>query len=396
MTTTVTRTFQAWRTGAGADPRRDERTASILGIALGVSFTICFLTGIYSHLAQHPPSWFTLPASPAGLYRVTQGLHVATGIATIPLLLAKLWAVFPHLLQLPPVRSVPHLLERLSLLPLVGGAVFQLFSGTANIFLWYPLPFFFPAAHHWVAWIVMGAMAVHLGAKIPVVRRALSSTWAGPADHDAPRLLDEPFDGDPDAGRDRRRFLVLVGSSAALLTAVTVGQTVRPLQRLALLAPRRPDVGPQGFPVNKTATEAGVGPEDRAAYRLVVTGAVATELELTLDDLRAMPQHEATLPIACVEGWSASKRWRGVRLADLLALAGAATGAAVTVRSMEGEGLYAQSDVNGTQATAPDTLLALQVEGEDLHPDHGAPARLIAPNRPGVMQTKWVDRVEVR
>ena len=85
-----------------------------------------------------------------------------------------------------------------------------------------------------------------------------------------------------------------------------------------------------------------------------------------------------------------------MRLADLLALAGAATGAAVTVRSMEGEGLYAQSDVNGTQATAPDTLLALQVEGEDLHPDHGAPARLIAPNRPGVMQTKWVDRVEVR
>ena len=135
----------------------------------------------------------------------------------------------------------------------------------------------------------MGARAVHLGAKIPVVRRALSSTWAGPADHDAPRLLDEPFDGDPDAGRDRRRFLVLVGSSAALLTAVTVGQTVRPLQRLALLAPRRPDVGPQGFPVNKTAAEAGVGPEDRAAYRLVVTGAVATELELTLDDLRAMP-----------------------------------------------------------------------------------------------------------
>jgi DMSO/TMAO reductase YedYZ molybdopterin-dependent catalytic subunit len=44
----------------------------------------------------------------------------------------------------------------------------------------------------------------------------------------------------------------------------------------------------------------------------------------------------------------------------------------------------------------PLTLIALRLNGEPLHPDHGYPARLIAPNRPGVLQTKWVGRLTVR
>ena len=43
-----------------------------------------------------------------------------------------------------------------------------------------------------------------------------------------------------------------------------------------------------------------------------------------------------------------------------------------------------------------DTLLATQVNGAVLHLDHGYPCRLIAPNRPGTMQTKWVARLVVR
>ena len=156
-----------------ADPRRGERVASWLGLALGVSFTVCFLTGLYSHFAQHPPSWFTLTARPAGLYRVTQGVHVATGIAAVPLLLAKLWSVYPKLFVWPPVHSVAHALERLSLLPLVGGSIFMLFSGVANIDLWYPLPLFFPSGHYWVAWLTIGALVVHIGAKATTVRDAL-------------------------------------------------------------------------------------------------------------------------------------------------------------------------------------------------------------------------------
>jgi hypothetical protein len=66
------------------------RSAAWLGVALGAAFGVCFATGVWSHLAQHPPGWFTYPVRPAGLYRITQGVHVATGTAAIPLLLAKL------------------------------------------------------------------------------------------------------------------------------------------------------------------------------------------------------------------------------------------------------------------------------------------------------------------
>ena len=41
-----------------------------------------------------------------------------------------------------------------------------------------------------------------------------------------------------------------------------------------------------------------------------------------LDELRAMPQRSAMLPIACVEGWSANRYWTGVSMPALLASAG--------------------------------------------------------------------------
>jgi len=371
-----------WRDRTDADPRHDERTAAILGISLGVCFTVCFATGIYSHLAQHPTSWFQLPASPTGLYRLTQGIHVATGIAAVPLLLAKLWAVFPRLLAWPPFVNVAHAIERLALLPLVGGALFMLFSGVANIDLWYPFPFFFPTAHYWMAWITIGALVVHIGAKLTTTRQALKRVTS------AERAVD------PDA---RRRFLTSVAAGAGLLTVATVGQTIAPLQRLALLAPRHPDTGTQGFPVNKTAAEAGIATAALdPAYRLQISGLVATPLTLSLDDVRAIGLHEATLPIACVEGWSVSKRWRGVRLVDLLREAGAAPGTEVFVTGLEKGGLYGQSILNPDQARADNTLLALEVDGEPLALDHGFPLRLIAPDRPGVMQTKWITGLEVR
>jgi DMSO/TMAO reductase YedYZ molybdopterin-dependent catalytic subunit len=58
--------------------------------------------------------------------------------------------------------------------------------------------------------------------------------------------------------------------------------------------------------------------------------------------------------------------------------------------------LYRASELNRDQSGDPDTLLALALDGEELHIDHGFPARLIGPNRPGVLQTKWVSRMVVR
>ncbi len=363
----------------------DERTAAWLGMALGVSFTVCFATGFWSHLQQNPPGWFDPIARPAGLYRVTQGIHVATGVVSIPLLLAKLWVVYPKLFQRPVITSAASVLEKVSIVPLVGGGIFMLFTGFANINLWYPWPFNFRTSHYWVAWITIGALVVHIGAKVTITRSALTRRPPGV----------DPVDADG-SSPDRRTFLTLVAGAAGALTLVTVGQTVWPLRKLALLAPRRPDTGPQGFPVNRSAVAAGVVDAARdPSFRLIVEGDVDRRVELSVAELRALPQRSATLPIACVEGWSASRTWRGVPVRDLLDMAGASTDARVRVQSLQQRFAYASSDLDPDQARDRDTLLALEVEGEPLHLDHGAPVRLIGPNRPGVMQTKWVTRLVV-
>lgn len=376
-----------------ASPLHDRRTAAWLGVALGASFAVCFATGLLSHLIQQPPGWFTWPPRPAGLYRVTQGVHVATGIATVPLLLVKLWVVFPSLWTWPPVRNGAHAVERVSLVPLVGGSLFMLFSGVANIARWYPWRFGFTATHYWMAWITMGALVVHVGAKLAVTAETLR---AGPLPRDPAAGAVYP-ESERDGGLTRRGLLGTAFGASALLTLVTVGQTVRPLDRLGLLAPRRPRVGPQGVPVNKSAVGARVVEAARdPGWRLVVEGRVPERLSLSLDDLRALPQHEAVLPIACVEGWSSTGRWGGVPVRDLLAMAGARPGAKVRVESLQRRGAYRSSVLEGSQAADGDTLLALDLFGEPLHIDHGFPVRLIAPNRPGVMQTKWVARLVVR
>ncbi|WP_262403240.1 molybdopterin-dependent oxidoreductase [Actinomadura sp. CNU-125] len=163
-----------------------------------------------------------------------------------------------------------------------------------------------------------------------------------------------------------------------------------------MLAPRSPGTGPQGVPVNTSA--AGAGVLDAAAdpeWRLTVTGRVRREVVLSLDDLRAIPARTARLPIACVEGWSAGAVWQGVPLRDVLRLAGAPGDAHVRVESLQTWGMYRTSRVAPAHWRDPLTLLALRLNGEPLHPDHGYPCRLIAPGRPGVTQTKWVHRLVV-
>jgi len=371
------------RDGAFPSELRSARLTTWLGLALGAAFGICFGTGLLSHLVQHPPAWFWWPSRPVWLYQVTQGVHVATGLACLPLLGVKLWSVYPRLFTWPPFRTVVHALERASVAVLVAAALFQVIGGLLNVMRWYALmPFFFTAGHYWGAWLAAGALLVHIAVQLPTVRSALART---------PR---EPTPAAP--GLSRRGLLAGTAAAAGLITLATVGQTVRPLASIALLAPRRPDIGPQRLPVNKTAAAAGIGAEVDAAYRLVVTGP-AGAMELDLGALNAMPQHTVELPIACVEGWSATATWTGVRLRDLVARVGAdPENAEVLVESLERRGRYRTSTVPPTHTRDPLTLIALRLNGQTLHPDHGYPARLIAPARPGVLQTKWVSHLAVQ
>ena len=189
----------------------------------------------------------------------------------------------------------------------------------------------------------------------------------------------------------RRGFMRVTYATTGVVTLLTAGQTIGPLKDLALLAPRRPDIGPQQLPVNRTASQARITPALLDAFTLTVEG--PRPLRLTLAELQALPQHDAQLPISCVEGWSASATWTGVRVRDLLRMAGVAADTRVRVESLEKGGAYATSKLSRNHAQDPLTLLALKVRGEQLLPDHGYPCRLIAPNRPGVLQTKWVTRL---
>ena len=72
-----------------------------LGVWLGAAFLICFATGLISHLHQHPVSLLPLPPQPEWGYRASQGLHMTTGVACLPLLLAKMYATYPRLFERP-------------------------------------------------------------------------------------------------------------------------------------------------------------------------------------------------------------------------------------------------------------------------------------------------------
>lgn len=358
---------------------RDVRVTARVGRALGIAVGVCFVTGLISHLHQHPVPWLPIPPAPSWGYRFTQGLHVATGLACVPLVLVKLFSVYPLLLQWPPVRGLRHALERLSVAVLVAAMLFEVTTGVLNTVQWYPWGFFFPAAHHAVAWVLAGSVLLHLSLKADRIREGLRA-----------RLDDGPA---PAGTLTRRGLLLATAAAVGTVTLVSVGQTVPGLSRLALLAPRRPRIGPQGVPVNRTADQARV--RDLAldpAWVLVVDG--PAQRHLSRADLAALPQVEVDLPIACVEGWSSTGRWGGVRLRDVLDLAGFEPDADVRVRSLETRGIYTSAPLTAAQARADDTLLALRLNGSDLAVDHGYPLRLIAGNRPGVQQTKWLARVE--
>jgi DMSO/TMAO reductase YedYZ molybdopterin-dependent catalytic subunit len=333
-------------------------------------------------------------------YRVTQGLHVATGVATIPLLLVKLWSVYPNLFRWPPIRSVRHALERLSVFVLVSSALVQVTTGFLNTLNWYPWPWSFPSTHRYLGYVVIGSILLHIGMKLPDIKYGLQASVA-----DADVLTEVPWNENPlahsNAGTvapptmpamDRRGLFVTIGSTVGAVVLTTTGQTVTPLSRFGLLATRQASKGPQGVPVNKTAGSARVLTLASAAdWSLEVAG--PTPFILTLDELESMTSVTRHFPISCVEGWSVGAEWRGIPVIDLVHRAGGHASSRVDVLSLQPHSPYNHSTLLGPQVGA--ALLATHLNGERLDIDHGYPLRLIAPNRPGVLQTKWLRRVEV-
>ena len=416
--------------GSPADPRswrsplRGPWLTSVLALVLLVGLLVMVVTGLLSYAAYDPRLGgsndqtpdagllagyirFDWPTSPAWLYRVNQGTHVLLGLALVPIVLAKLWSVAPKLFAWPPVRSPAHALERLSILLLVGSILFLLVTGAMNIQYDYAWGFSFYTGHFYAAWVFIGAFASHVALKLPTMVRSLRARpFGAELRRSTADTVAEPADAyglvSPDplpATMSRRGALAVVGGSSLALLALSVGQSIDPLRRTALLAPRGQDTGdgPNDFPVNTTFGEIGVDPrETGATWRLRLVGPSGQQRVLRREELLTMELRTEVLPIACVEGWSTSQEWTGVRLRDLAALVDGADAGSVFVESLQRGGAFSTMSLTDSQLRADRTLLALKVNGVDLSLDHGFPARMIIPAAPGVRNTKWVSTLTFR
>jgi len=160
-------------------------------------------------------------------------------------------------------------------------------------------------------------------------------------------------------------------------------------------------------------------------WRLHVCGeAVERELKLTYSGLERLPSHGFTAAIECagsggrdlfgsqqgtpVEGtpWKLGgigvATWRGVKLAEVLDRAGV-TPEAVEIMARGLDDPYVYDDIDHGPVRRPlpiakaldDTLIALEMNGKLLEPDHGFPARLVVPGWVGVASIKWLGALEV-
>ena len=404
-------------------PIRGPWLTAVLSTVLLVGFVVVPITGLVSYAAYNPGlqgGWtdltpdkgilgfylFPWPTRPVWLYWLNQSVHVILGLVLIPVLLAKLWSVLPKLFEWPVTRSVVHAAERVSLLLLVASSIFEIVTGVINIQYLYAFPGSFYRLHLYGGWVFIAAFAAHVGIKIPALVRALRSRslrrelrkGVGATDPE-PREAGELVSPNPaPATISRRGALGLVGAGSLTMLAVTLGQTLGGLSRVtAVLAPRGRLLGhgPNDFQVNKTAEFKGITPAMVGReWQLELRGAVTRQL--SYEDLLAMPQHDANLPIACVEGWSTGvQHWSGVRLRDLAGLVDAANAFSVLVESLE-DRAFSSAALRGNQIRDPLSLLALRVNGATISLDHGYPARVIVPAAPGVHNTKWVTRMSFR
>jgi len=160
---------------------------------------------------------------------------------------------------------------------------------------------------------------------------------------------------------------------------------------------------------------------DRAAYRLHVDGAVRHPFVLSYDELRAMPSETRVATLECAGnsrvflvpqvpgaqwelGAAGNAEWTGVPLRALLERAGLADDACEIVLEGADRGtpkeeprpadpiLYVWS-VPCAKALQPEVLVAYQMNGRELTPDHGFPVRALVPGHYGMASVKWLTRI---
>jgi len=139
---------------------------------------------------------------------------------------------------------------------------------------------------------------------------------------------------------------------------------------------------------------------DTDGWQLRIHGLVDRETTLTWDELIGMPMFEQYVTIACVSNevggdLVGNAKWTGVRLREVLALAGVQASATQLVgRSVDG--WTAGMPTAWVMDESREPMIALKMNDEPLPPSHGYPARLIVPGLYGyVSATKWLTELEL-
>lgn len=157
------------------------------------------------------------------------------------------------------------------------------------------------------------------------------------------------------------------------------------------------------FWVNGTAPESAEYKQQLAEgfknYRLNVGGLVENPMQISMSQIRSMPKHEQITSNYCIQGWTGIAKWGGVRLKDILSLVQPKKNARYAVfysfahGSGKGHGLY--YDAHKIEHMEHDqTILAYEMNGQNLPECHGAPLRLRNELELGYKQVKWVQSVE--
>jgi DMSO/TMAO reductase YedYZ molybdopterin-dependent catalytic subunit len=133
---------------------------------------------------------------------------------------------------------------------------------------------------------------------------------------------------------------------------------------------------------------------DNDNWRIKVSNEGAPDLNLLLNDIKALPKAEMITKFCCIEGWSTITSWRGARFADFTRKYFRPDRKLTNFVSLAtpGEDYYVGLDMKS--AMHPQTLLAYEHNGRPLADEHGAPLRLVIPVKYGIKSIKRVGLIE--
>jgi DMSO/TMAO reductase YedYZ molybdopterin-dependent catalytic subunit len=133
---------------------------------------------------------------------------------------------------------------------------------------------------------------------------------------------------------------------------------------------------------------------DIETYRLKISGAVDTPLNLSLEEIRAMESRREFITLVCPGFFTDEGTWTGVRIADLLDLAGVRDGAD-QLRFVAADGNYSAT-LKLEEVMGEGMLIAYAFQDKPLPKVHGYPLRLVAKDQPGNRWVKWLGQIVVQ